>query len=1014
MMAEISGEQLSKLPPELTFDQYELRAWANYEDFAETIATILTATIRRVPQLRLQQVNFRAKAPVSLKKKLKDRGIVDTQNLAENIKDLAGCRVIFYTNSDVLAFVQSGLMYENFEVIEVKIHHPQRNTEHATELFISDNYLVSLKSERMMLAEYARFAGMRCEIQVQTILNHAWAEMAHDTIYKKPRLGGFGDKAFEAIERRLDKVMREHLLPAGYDFQKIANDFDRLLTGKELFDQQPLQAIIDAADNNERFEAIERLTEHVLPLYDKVETEYPEIVEALLQAVERARQVTSIPIETPFGALPGEGVEEIADLVVKILERYRYVNVVMTLKAVVRLYPGAGTEKERAILIELGEKLAKHELAVWKNYGPAVQAMLLDEIENIPAELCRNIRPLLIPMLGEILKSEVEGVTSNSYESITIHQGAVAASDILRTVRRRAIALLRGMLDSAVTDHERHLIIAALSNATDLPHSVVYGNELALLTAEDAQVIIGIYRDLIPTLSLELLQSIEGQMLNLHFRYRADPKYVVNDATLSAARAAILPQILLLRDEINGNPEFVTYKTLVGYESVFPGAWDGNPFDDEARQAWRDARISAMVEEITEENAATWLVTISRCAQTESNDLATFPSFAGFLRNLAEVKPTVILGYLHSLDPRLAQFLPAMLCGLVRGGSRAPALSEIEQWIGAGKYLGIIADFLGSTIDFEESLLERLLRRAIELDDNDAVLAALMATVGQYEKRAGTLIEKIFLPAVNHLVAKGDMRWATRFWRRNSALLLGLDEHGVQVILDTLVTQEKIERNVEEILSTFAKKWPARVIFYLGKRMQREFAVKSASKYRAVPFSIHRLVAPLAVVPGQMVKAAREWFDLDKRLFSFRGGRLLAEIYPDFPPAFQDELASMTREGDRDNISFVLAILQNYEGSEVIHDLCKNIIDRLVDDEELLSDVASTIRATGAVLGEFGLVEKYENIKAQISAWQDDPRPKVRVFAQNFARSLDKAITAEQRQVEGSIAIRRRDWGDDS
>ncbi|MGG9078594.1 hypothetical protein ACQ9A0_27000, partial [Escherichia coli] len=62
----------------------------------------------------------------------------------------------------------------------------------ANALFISDNYVIRLKQNRADLPEYARFADLRCEVQVQTILNHAWAQMAHDTIYKKPIEKGFG------------------------------------------------------------------------------------------------------------------------------------------------------------------------------------------------------------------------------------------------------------------------------------------------------------------------------------------------------------------------------------------------------------------------------------------------------------------------------------------------------------------------------------------------------------------------------------------------------------------------------------------------------------------------------------------------------------------------------------------------------------------------------------------------------------------------------------------------------
>ena len=127
------------------------------------------------------------------------------------MKDLAGCRVIFYTNGDVSRFINSGIINQNFEVLEVKLHHPGHEVEDATEFYISNHYVVTLRPERIALPEYARFASMRCEIQIQTILNHAWAEMAHDTIYKAPALGDFdfGGREFDGIKSRMQKVARK-------------------------------------------------------------------------------------------------------------------------------------------------------------------------------------------------------------------------------------------------------------------------------------------------------------------------------------------------------------------------------------------------------------------------------------------------------------------------------------------------------------------------------------------------------------------------------------------------------------------------------------------------------------------------------------------------------------------------------------------------------------------------------------------------------------------------------------
>lgn len=54
--------------------------------------------------------------------------------------------------------------------------------------------------------EHARFVGLRCEIQLKTILNHAWAELEND-LYKAPALSpDFGDAALDTIKQRFQHI----------------------------------------------------------------------------------------------------------------------------------------------------------------------------------------------------------------------------------------------------------------------------------------------------------------------------------------------------------------------------------------------------------------------------------------------------------------------------------------------------------------------------------------------------------------------------------------------------------------------------------------------------------------------------------------------------------------------------------------------------------------------------------------------------------------------------------------
>jgi ppGpp synthetase/RelA/SpoT-type nucleotidyltranferase len=218
----------------MDIDRYERKYVRLYAAFGDAVAEILNDAVALDGKYHLQQITRRAKDPASLRQKLKNRKLLRSGEIESHIKDLAGCRLVFYTNGDVDRFLHSGIIRDNF-VVEwerTKFHHSPDATDDADVMFRGTNYVVRLNEARQGLPEYSRFGNMVCEIQVQTTLNHAWSEMAHDTIYKHPTLKGFGGRLMSGIRTRMAAIMRDHLIPAGYEFQKVAVDFARLASGK--------------------------------------------------------------------------------------------------------------------------------------------------------------------------------------------------------------------------------------------------------------------------------------------------------------------------------------------------------------------------------------------------------------------------------------------------------------------------------------------------------------------------------------------------------------------------------------------------------------------------------------------------------------------------------------------------------------------------------------------------------------------------------------------------------------
>ena len=291
----------------MNLEEYERSGFSRYEKLAEITDQLLESAITAEGGFRLQQIQHRAKTVESLSRRLGEAGQLGTDEIEAHRKDLAGCQIVFYTNNDVNRFANSSLLHELFEVDweRSKFHQPGPSEGSAAELFQSYNYVLKLKADRTSLLEYREFEGLYCEVQVQTTLNHAWAEMAHDTIYKRPELQGFGARELEIIKERLEDAMRKHLLPAGYLFQRIASDVQRLTEGKALFDAGVLDAVLAAENNNERFEALVRLKDNVLPHYDDLEGLISEVRDILRRAWLVAGETETVSYETPFGGFRG-------------------------------------------------------------------------------------------------------------------------------------------------------------------------------------------------------------------------------------------------------------------------------------------------------------------------------------------------------------------------------------------------------------------------------------------------------------------------------------------------------------------------------------------------------------------------------------------------------------------------------------------------------------------------------------------------------------------------------------
>ena len=204
-------------------DDY-LRVRPRYEAFANAVKKILVQALI-VKDIEVNSIESRAKEPESFGRKAaapseNDPGAPKYQNPLKDITDLAGVRIITFFPRTVESV--GTCIHEEFEVLE---HTDPSQTLLQKERFgyRSDHYLVRLGSKRTALPEYKPHLDLIAEIQVRTILQHAWAEIEHDIQYKSsitiPRtiqrrfmaLAGvieIADREFQAIQDE-DKLLKQ-------------------------------------------------------------------------------------------------------------------------------------------------------------------------------------------------------------------------------------------------------------------------------------------------------------------------------------------------------------------------------------------------------------------------------------------------------------------------------------------------------------------------------------------------------------------------------------------------------------------------------------------------------------------------------------------------------------------------------------------------------------------------------------------------------------------------------------
>lgn len=149
-----------------------------YKDFKLKVEVLIREFLVQ-NKINYHKIESRIKSIKRLDEKIYRKN--EKYNNLYEITDLVGLRIISYLENEVDRIAD--IIKKEF-VIDPVNSIDKRKLDSDRFGYKSLHYVVSLNDERKKLIEYSRFKDLKVEIQIRSILQHAWAEIEHDIGYK--------------------------------------------------------------------------------------------------------------------------------------------------------------------------------------------------------------------------------------------------------------------------------------------------------------------------------------------------------------------------------------------------------------------------------------------------------------------------------------------------------------------------------------------------------------------------------------------------------------------------------------------------------------------------------------------------------------------------------------------------------------------------------------------------------------------------------------------------------------
>lgn len=839
------------------------------------------------------------------------------------------------------------------------------------------------------MPQYQKFKGLKCEIQLTTVLFHAWSEIQHDIIYKREKsISEFDKPTFNLLEQRFSEVMKKRIKPAQHTLDYIACKVGKIKKGARIFDSNSLRSITRSEDNNEIYEELSLLLISMKEFGDKTpkELKITDIIDTVFKnAKENEAKFTE---KTHFDKFAKNAYQNIAIVCLDILMVLRF------------NYPVEVFNSLKPFSIDIDKRVSSKALTVAEKMVEYIhdfkkkavichpQVLILDEIEKLSDKDLQTYFNLIVKISKQLVFPSFKGAQKDGRKTCT-YQGSLFAHDIIIEIREKAINILKKLYTLSETLSEKNQVLEALEQATRTSSLGYCSSKFRKVILKDTNTIILFYSSLVKEADNEVIGKIEEQLPLFKKRFPEG-----------------LKEVEKLEENIKKNKGYKLYGKFISYNKDQPALL----FNLQKNKNRQKKEIEKCIEKITPATFPQWQKDILSVVKNyeEVKDRGQYQYFNNFLNELGKQKPEIAQQLISKNEIELKHFLSHLLLGIWQSKENKSARKILKRWIKEGKHLEACILTLEKTKEIDEPLLNDIYLKARE-QSNTRALANIVYSIANNFKQ-GKAGKHLFTKTINELTKHKKYVDTIYDWSGRKHILKELNKKDWEIVLKNLLIASRINYNIEEILLVLAEKSPEMVIDFFFERTK--IHIQGAKKeYESIPYGLYKLSKPLSQNADNTIKEILKWFDKENRSFWYRGGYFLNRIFPNFSQELEYQLIELLRLKDENKTEAVLCILNSYKGEAFLHNVCRELIRQYPGHKGYEQELVIILSRTGV---SKDIIKEYEIRKERIKEWEADKNKNIREFPQKYIKHLSKEIMRREKELNDSKERKKREYEDNN